>query len=120
VSCEQQRDGSYGSPSTVREEAGFEVAVCTDHVGRIISRLVVPKYNAALRFLDEGLATRADMDLTCRLGLGIRMAPLSASLAGPRQSLRHHESTLETYGTPAYAPPRRAIVAGQRRGRSIR
>ena len=38
--------------------------------GRIIDRLVRPKYNAALRFLDEGLATAKDMDLTCRLGLG--------------------------------------------------
>jgi hypothetical protein len=43
------------------------------HMSRIVwhfVRLVRPKYNAALRFLDEGLASQKDMDLTCRLGLG--------------------------------------------------
>ena len=46
------------------EESGFAVAVSADQAGRIIDRLVRPKYNAALNFLDEGLATAADMDLT--------------------------------------------------------
>ena len=56
-------------------KSGFEVVVSADQIGRIIKRLVVPKYNAALRFLDEGLATQADMDLTCNSKLGIRMVP---------------------------------------------
>ena len=58
------------------EAAGFTVVVCSDQVGRIIDRLVRPKYNAALRFLDEGLATAKDMDLTCRLGLGYPDGPI--------------------------------------------
>lgn len=97
------------------EEAGFHVAVCTDQAGRIIDRLMRPKYNDALRFLDEGLATAKDMDLTCRMGLGYPDGPIERVERG---GLAHHfdvtKSLFEIYGTPSYAPPRRATVAKQR------
>ena len=48
--------------------AGLVVAVCNDFPGRIVDRLVRPYYNAALRRLDEGLASASDMDTTLRLG----------------------------------------------------
>jgi 3-hydroxybutyryl-CoA dehydrogenase len=35
------------------ESAGLQVAISGDQIGRIVNRLVLPKYNAALRFLDE-------------------------------------------------------------------
>ena len=63
------------------EAAGLTVAVCSDQPGRIIDRLVRPNYNAALRLLDEGLATAKDMDLTCRLGLGYPGRPHRARRA---------------------------------------
>ena len=99
----------------VFEDAGFEVAVCTDQAGRIIDRLVRPKYNKALSFLDEGLATAADMDLTCRLGLGYPDGPIERVTRGGLAG--HHDVTqalFETFGMPAYAPARRAVVAKQR------
>ncbi len=99
----------------VFECAGFEVAVCTDQAGRIIDRLVRPKYNKALSFLDEGLATAADMDLTCRLGLGYPDGPIERVTRGGLAG--HHDVTqalFETFGMPAYAPARRAVVAKQR------
>lgn len=95
--------------------AGFEVAPCADQTGRIIDRLVRPKYNFALRFLDEGLATADDMDLTCRLGLGYPDGPIERVTRG---SLAHHyditQALFETYGSSAFAPARRAVVAKQR------
>lgn len=94
------------------ENAGLQVAISSDQIGRIINRLVMPKYNAALRFLDEGLASQADMDLTCKLGLGYPDGPIERVLRG---GLEHHytvtKALFDTYGTPAFAPPRRAIVA---------
>ena len=99
----------------VFEYAGFEVAACTDQAGRIIDRLVRPKYNKALNFLDEGLATAADMDLTCRLGLGYPDGPIERVTRGGLAG--HHDVTqalFETFGMPAYAPARRAVVAKQR------
>jgi len=100
------------------EAAGFDVAVCSDQAGRIIDRLVQPKYNAALRFLDEGLASAKDMDLTCRMGLGYPEGPIERVCRGGLAT--QHDITqalFETYGTPGYAPARRAMVAKQRAAR---
>ena len=99
----------------VFETAGFAVALCADQTGRIIDRLVRPKYNAALRFLDEGLATAEDMDLTCRLGLGYRDGPIERVIRGGLA--RHHDITLRLFtetGAAGYAPARRAVVAKAR------
>lgn len=101
------------------EAAGLTVVICADQAGRIIDRLVRPKYNAALRLLDEGLATAKDMDTTCRLGLGYRDGPIERIERG---GLAHHHditrALFEVYGTPAYAPARRAVVAKQREGKT--
>lgn len=98
------------------ESAGLTVAICSDQAGRIIDRLVRPKYNAALRLLDEGLATQKDIDLTCKLGLGYADGPIERTIRG---GLEHHydvtRALFEVYGTPGYAPARRAAVAAQRR-----
>ena len=99
----------------VFESAGLQVAVCGDFAGRIIDRLVRPYYNAALRRLDEGLATAGDMDTTLRLGLGYPEGPIALL---ERTGLHHHfdvtKALFEAYGEPAYAPARRARVAKQR------
>jgi 3-hydroxyacyl-CoA dehydrogenase len=97
------------------ESAGLQVVVSSDQIGRIINRLVLPKYNTALRFLDEGLATQADMDLTCKLGLGYPDGPIERVIRG---GLANHyartKALFDTYGTSSYAPPRQAIVAFNR------
>jgi 3-hydroxybutyryl-CoA dehydrogenase len=97
------------------EAAGLSVALCDDQAGRIIDRLVRPKYNAALRFLDEGRATQTDMDLTCKLGLGYPDGPIERVVRG---GLAYHydvtRKLFETTGAPGYAPARRAGVAARR------
>lgn len=97
------------------EQTGLQVAISTDQVGRIINRLILPKYNAALRFLDEGLASQSDMDLTCKLGLGYPDGLIERVIRG---GLAYHylatKALFDTYGTPGYAPPRRALVAFNR------
>lgn len=92
--------------------AGLEVSLCNDQAGRIIGRLVVPKYNAALRFLDEGLATQTDMDLTCKLGLGYPDGPIERVVRGGLASYYQVSKDLfDAFGAPAFAPPRRARIA---------
>jgi len=109
------KDGAVEAARKVFENAGLEVVLCADQAGRIIDRLVRPKYNAALRLLDEGLATQADMDLTCRLGLGYPDGPIErVKRGGLAQHFEVTQALFETYGTPAYAPPRQAIVAARR------
>lgn len=91
------------------EQAGLVVAVCQDFPGRILDRLLRPYYNAALRRLDEGLASANDMDMTLRLGLGYPDGPIALL---NRSGLHHHfdvtQSLYEQLGQEAYAPARRA------------
>jgi 3-hydroxybutyryl-CoA dehydrogenase len=109
---------AVAAAKAVFEAAGFTVVVCADQIGRIIDRLVRPKYNAALRFLDEGLAMAKDMDLTCRLGLGYPDGPIERVERGGLAY--HHDVTTALFavtGAAAYAPARRALVAKQREGK---
>lgn len=97
------------------EAAGLKVAVCNDFPGRIVNRLIRPYLNAALRRLDEKLASADDMDKTLCLGLGYPEGPISLL---ERTGLEEHfdvTSALQTaLGQEAYAPARRAQVAKQR------
>ena len=110
-------DAALAAAREVFERAGLKVAVCGDFAGRIIDRLVRPYYNAALRRLDEGLASAADLDTTLKLGLGYPEGPIELL---ERTGLAHHfdvaQALFEACGDPAYAPARRARVAKQRQG----
>lgn len=100
----------------VFEAAGLVVVVCADQPGRIVDRLVRPKYNDALRFLDEGLASAADMDMTCCMGLGYPDGPIERVTRGGLA--RHHDicSAIQSLSDWAgFAPARRATVAKRRR-----
>jgi len=102
----------------VFEGAGLRVAVCNDFPGRIVDRLIRPYLNAALRRLDERLASADDMDKTLRLGLGYPEGPIS--LLERTGLAEHHDVTQALYealGDPAYSPARRAQVAKARQSR---
>jgi 3-hydroxybutyryl-CoA dehydrogenase len=105
-------DAAIAAAKEVFEGAGLQVAVCGDFAGRIIDRLVRPYYNAALRRLDEGLATADDLDTTLKLGLGYPEGPVALL---ERTGLAHHcdvtQALFEATGEQAYAPARRARVA---------
>jgi len=100
---------------TVFQAAGLVVAVCNDFPGRIVDRLIRPYFNAALRRLDEKLASADDLDKTLCLGLGYPEGPISLL---ERTGLEHHYSVTqalhEALGQEPYAPARRARVAAER------
>ncbi|MBI1395022.1 MAG: 3-hydroxyacyl-CoA dehydrogenase [Betaproteobacteria bacterium] len=100
---------------TAFEAAGLVVAVCNDFPGRIVDRLVRPYFNAALRRLDEKLATADDLDKTLMLGLGYPEGPIALL---ERTGLEHHHDVTralyDALGQEAYAPARRAQVARRR------
>lgn len=114
-------DAAIAAAKAVLEGAGLKVAVCGDFAGRIIDRLIRPYYNAALRRLDEQLATADDLDLTLKLGLGYPEGPISLL---ERTGLAHHHDVtsalFETLGTPDYAPARRALVAKRRAEKGLK
>lgn len=113
----QPRTGAaaLAAAKQVFEAAGLQVAVCGDFAGRIVDRLVRPYYNAALRRLDEGLASADDLDLTLKLGLGYPEGPIALlERTGLAQHFGVTQALFEAYGDPAFAPARRARVAKQR------
>ena len=109
-------EAALSAARLVFESAGLKVSTCGDFAGRIIDRLVRPYYNAALRRLDEGLASAQDLDTTLKLGLGYPEGPIELL---ERTGLAHHydvaQALFEASSDPAYAPARRARVARQRR-----
>ena len=110
----RSNETAVAAAKEIFESAGLEVAVCGDFDGRIIDRLVRPYYNAALKRLDEGLASADDLDTTLQLGLGYPEGPIALL---ERTGLEHHydvtQALYEALGDPAYAPARRARVAKQ-------
>ena len=110
-------DAALAAARLVLEGAVLRVATCGDFAGRIIDRLVRPYYNAALRRLDEGLATADDLDTTLKLGLGYPEGPIALL---ERTGLAHHydvtQALYEATGEQPYAPARRARVAKARAG----
>ena len=114
----QTRDSAIAAARAAFEAAGLKVAVCGDFPGRIVDRLIRPYLNAALRRLDEKLASAEDMDKTLCLGLGYPEGPIS--LLERTGMAEHHDVTSALYqalGQEAYAPARRAQVAKARAAR---
>jgi len=106
---------ALSAAKAVFEVAGFDVAICADQPGRIVDRLIRPKYNAALRYLDEGLADATSLDKTCCLGLGYPDGPIERVTRGGLA--RHHDvskAIFEMTGELGYMPARRAVVAKTR------
>lgn len=111
----QTSETALSAAKAAFEAAGFKVAVCNDFPGRIVNRLVRPYLNAALRRLDEKLASADDMDKTLCLGLGYPEGPIS--LLERTGLAEHFDVTSDLHaalGQEAYAPARRAQVAKQR------
>ena len=111
----QTRDSAIAAARAAFEAAGLKVAVCGDFPGRIVDRLIRPYLNAALRRLDEKLASAEDLDKTLCLGLGYPEGPIS--LLERTGLAEHHDVTQALYvalGQEPYAPARRAQVAKAR------
>jgi len=88
-----------------------------DRAGFIVNRLLLPFLNDAVRMLEEGFATREDIDAAVRLGLNHPMGPLELiDLIGLDTTLAIGEVLYEELKDPACAPPpllRRMVAAGR-------
>ena len=87
-----------------------------DHAGFIVNRLLVPYLFDAVRLLDEGFASREDIDTAIHLGLAHPMGPLALmDLIGLDTMLNIGEVLHAEFREERYAPPpllRRMVAAG--------
>ena len=89
------------------ESLGKTVVVVQDSPGFIINRLLVPGLLEAVRLLEQGVATKEDIDTCMQLGCGHPVGPLRLlDLVGLDQFLDLATSLNSLLGDPKYEPPR--------------
>jgi len=85
-------------------------------MGFIVNRLGVPFLLAAMRMLDEGLATKEDIDQGVVLGLNHPMGPLTLSDFLGLDTLYYIACAMyDEFKEPLYAPPpilKKMVTAG--------
>ena len=87
-----------------------------DRAGFIVNALLIPYLNGAVRMLEDGFATREDIDTAVHLGLNHPMGPLRLiDLIGLDTHLFIANVLFEEFKEPTFAPPpllRRMVAAG--------
>jgi 3-hydroxybutyryl-CoA dehydrogenase len=96
---------------------GKTTVLSRDRAGFIVNTLLIPYLNDAIRMLEEGFATREDVDTAIHLGLNHPMGPLRlADLIGLDTCLQIANVLYEEFRDPKFAPPpllRRMVTAGR-------
>jgi 3-hydroxybutyryl-CoA dehydrogenase len=95
---------------------GKEAIRTKDRSGFIVNMLLVPYLMAAVRMLEDGFATREDIDKGMKLGAGHPMGPLTlCDFIGLDVLYAVCDSLYEEFKRPEYAPPpllKRMVVSG--------
>jgi 3-hydroxybutyryl-CoA dehydrogenase len=110
------------SEETVEFGRGYCVALgkttvlSRDRAGFIVNTLLIPYLNDSIKMLEDGFATREDLDTAIHLGLNHPMGPLAlADLIGLDTCLQIADVLYEEFREPRFAPPpllRRMVSAG--------
>lgn len=104
------------------ETLGKKVVVAPDVAGFIVTRLFTPFLLGAIRMLEEGIATRDEIDTSCKFALNHPMGPLEViDFIGLDTELSIDEVIYSETKDPKYAPPailRKMVTAG-RLGRKV-
>lgn len=95
---------------------GKTPVLAKDTAGFIVNFLLIPYLLAAIRMLENGTATRDDIDTAMKLGCGYPMGPFTLlDYVGLDTTLWAAEAIYEEYKDPLYAPPpllRRMVISG--------
>lgn len=95
---------------------GKTPVLAKDTAGFIVNFLLIPYLLAAIRMLENGMASRDDIDTAMKLGCGYPMGPFTLlDYVGLDTTLWAAEAIYEEYKDPLYAPPpllRRMVISG--------
>jgi 3-hydroxybutyryl-CoA dehydrogenase len=110
------------SPETIAEVQQFAKSLgktpvlAKDTAGFIVNFLLIPYLISAIRMLENGMASRDDIDAAMKLGCGYPMGPFTLlDYVGLDTTLWAAEAIYEEYKDPLYAPPpllRRMVISG--------
>jgi 3-hydroxybutyryl-CoA dehydrogenase len=95
---------------------GKQAVAAKDTSGFIVNLLLVPYLLDAIRALEHGVASTADIDTAMKLGCGYPMGPLTLlDFVGNDTTCKIAEIMFDQYREQRYAPPpllRRMVLAG--------
>lgn len=95
---------------------GKTPVLAKDTAGFIVNFLLIPYLIAAIRMLENGVASRDDIDAAMKLGCGYPMGPFTLlDYVGLDTTLWAAEAIFDEYKDPLYAPPpllRRMVLSG--------
>lgn len=110
------------APQTLEEVKQFAISLgktpvlAKDTAGFIVNFLLIPYLIAAVRMLENGMASRDDIDTAMKLGCGYPMGPFTLlDYVGLDTTLWAAEAIYEEFKDPLYAPPpllRRMVLSG--------
>lgn len=102
------------------EGCGKKAVLVKDQAGFVVNALLFPYLNNAVRLLDQGVASREDIDEAMKGGCGFPMGPFALlDLVGLDTSLAILDALYEEYRDPNYAavPMLRRMVTAELLGR---
>lgn len=95
---------------------GKTPVLAKDTAGFIVNFLLIPYLLAAIRMLENGMASREDIDTAMKLGCGYPMGPFTLlDYVGLDTTLWAAEAIYDEFKDPLYAPPpllRRMVASG--------
>ncbi len=98
------------------ESLGKTVVVAPDIAGFIVTRLLTPFVLGAVRMLEDGIATKEEIDISCKKALNHPMGPLELiDLIGLDTEYSVDQIIYEETKDPKYAPPtllKKMVTAG--------
>lgn len=110
------------APATLEEVRQFALSLgktpvlAKDTAGFIVNFLLIPYLISAIRMLENGMASRDDIDTAMKLGCGYPMGPFTLlDYVGLDTTLWAAEAIYEEFKDPLYAPPpllRRMVLSG--------
>ncbi|MFC1918477.1 3-hydroxyacyl-CoA dehydrogenase family protein [Chloroflexota bacterium] len=105
VKAETTSDETFGIVKEFAESLGKTVAVTKDTPGFIFNRMLVALEQSAIYLLENGIATKEDIDASMRLGLGHPLGPLAiADFNGIDVSYMVAKAMYEQTKEPQFAP----------------
>jgi 3-hydroxybutyryl-CoA dehydrogenase len=107
---------TVGFTRAMGERLGKVTVLAKDRAGFIVNFLLIPYLNTAAKLIDEGFATREDIDTAVQLGLGHPMGPLTLlDLIGLDTAVHVSNVLYDEFKDPLYAAPtilKRMVAAG--------
>jgi 3-hydroxybutyryl-CoA dehydrogenase len=98
-------DGLAATVAGLAERLGKTPVQVGDRAGFVANALLLPYLNQAVRLLETGYASRADIDAAATAGIGLPMGPLAlADLIGLDTSLSILEVLNDEFGGSRYTP----------------